>query len=66
MYLDALADTTYEKNMENWKQAKHKGPKPKVPEGYWERSQDEILERDASGRPVAPDIGDMFDNDVEG
>jgi hypothetical protein len=66
MYIHALSDTTYEENMHNWEQNKRKGPKPSIPEGYWERSQDVVAEnRDKTGRPIAPDIGDMFD-DAEG
>lgn len=65
MYIEALQDDLYERNENKWKENGKKGSRPQPPEGYHQRqfntNENANLPRDESGRPIAKDIGDMFD-----
>lgn len=63
MYMEALQDDMYERNIGKWQENGKKGPRPKAPEGYDFRQSNDgttLVKRDEYNRPIAPDIGDMI------
>lgn len=64
MYIEALQDDIYERNIGKWKEGGSKGPRPQAPEGYAFRVSNDgttNVQRDDYNRPIAPDIGDMLE-----